>query len=220
MKLYYFYTSKHSGMARVKLSCIKGCPVLKDSYRDKGLLPSRAIKFEDPSDIELLTIEITIRKNRILVAGIYKPPNLSETDLTTSIETIISKVSNSYEKLILIGDFNVTTSNPILSLFLDSFALWPLNVDQTCFKNSKNPSCIDFLLTNFKPSFMKTNVFETDISNHHKMISTIIKLHFARESLKTKYYQDYHKFDIDYFSSELSRQLDSGFCSIEKRMKS
>ena len=123
MKLYYFYTSKHSGMARVKLSCIKGCSVLKNSTRDKGLLPSRAIKFEDPSDIELLTIEITIRKNRILVAGIYKPPNLNEIDLTTSIETIISKVSNSYEKLILIGDFNVTTNNPILSILLDSFAL-------------------------------------------------------------------------------------------------
>ena len=73
-------------------------------------LPSRPIKIENPSDIEILTIEITIRKNKILVAGIYKPPNLSETDFTTSLETIISKLSNSYEKLILMGDFNMTTT--------------------------------------------------------------------------------------------------------------
>ena len=39
-------------------------------------LPSRPIKFENPSDVEILTIEITIRKYKILVAGIYKPPNL------------------------------------------------------------------------------------------------------------------------------------------------
>ena len=97
------------------------------------------------------------------------------------------------------GDFNMTTSNPILSQFLDTFALSPLNNDPTCFKNSKNPSCIDLLLTNFKPSFMKTSNYETGISDHHKMISTIMKLHFTRESPKTKYYRDYGKFDVDYF---------------------
>ena len=86
-------------------------------------LPSQAIKIENPSDIEILTIEITIHKNKILVAGIYKPPNLSETDFTTNVETIISKPSNKHEKLILMGDFNITTSNSILSQFLDTFAL-------------------------------------------------------------------------------------------------
>ena len=65
---------------------------------------------------------------------------------------------------------------------------------------------------------MKANVFETGISDHHKMISTIMKLHFTRESPKTKYYRDYRKFDIDYFSSELSRQLNSVFCSIKENV--
>ena len=37
-------------------------------------LPSRTIKIENPSDIEILTIEITIRKDKILVAGIYTQP--------------------------------------------------------------------------------------------------------------------------------------------------
>ena len=69
----------------------------------------------------------------------------------------------------------------------------PLHIDPTFFKNSKNPSCIDLLLTNFKPSFMKTNVFETVISDHHKTISTIMKLHFTRESPKTKYDRDYRR---------------------------
>ena len=48
------------------------------------------------------------------------------------------------------------------------------------------------------------------------MISTIMKLHFAREIPKTKYYRDYRKFDIDYFSTELSRQLDSTFSSFKE----
>ena len=100
---------------------------------------------------------------------------------------------------------------------MDTSALSPLNVNPTCFKNSKNPSCIEFLLTNFKPYFMKTNAFETGISDHHKMISNIMKHYFTRESpLKTSYYRDYRKFDIDYVSSELSRQLHSTFCSVKE----
>ena len=55
-------------------------------------LASRTIKVENLSDIEILTLEITIRKNKIIVARIYKPPKLSETDLTTNLETIISKL--------------------------------------------------------------------------------------------------------------------------------
>ena len=80
-------------------------------------LPSRTMKIENPPDIEILTIDITIHKNKFLVAGIYKPPNLRETNFTTNLETILSKLSNKYEKIILMGDFNMTTSNPILSQF-------------------------------------------------------------------------------------------------------
>ena len=43
-----------------------------------------------------------------------------------------------------------------------------------------------------------------------------MKLHFIKESPKTKYYQDYCKFDIDYFSSEFSCQLDSTFSSFKE----
>ena len=45
-----------------------------------------------------------------------------------------------------------------------------------------------------------------------------MKFHFTRESPKTQYYRDYRdyrKFDINYFSSEFSHQLDSTFCSIK-----
>ena len=108
-------------------------------------------------------------------------------------------------------DFNMTMGNPILSQFLDTFALSLSNIDPTCFKNSKNPSCFDLLQKNIKPSFMKTNVFETGISDLYKMISTTMKLHFTRESPKTKYYRDC-------FSSELSSQIASIFV-LSKKMK-
>ena len=35
------------------------------------------------------------------------------------------------------GDFNMTTSNPMMSQFLNTIALSPVNVDPVCFENSK-----------------------------------------------------------------------------------
>ena len=132
---------------RNKFGCGNACCIT-------GQLPSRTIKIENPSDIEFLTIKIILRNNKILVVGMYKPPNLSETHFTFNLETIKRKPSNKHEKLILMGDFNMATSNPILSLFLDTFALSPLNVAPTCLKNSKNPNFIDLLLRNFKPTIL------------------------------------------------------------------
>ena len=57
-------------------------------------------------------------------------------------------------------------------------------------------------------TLFKTNIFETGVSDHHKMISIIMKPNFVMESSRRKYYQKYFKFDIDYFSSELSRLTD------------
>ena len=60
--------------------------------------------------------------------------------------------------------------------------------------------------------FLKLESHKIDL---HKMISTTMKLQFTRKSPKTKCYRDYRKFDINYFGSELSRQLDSTLSSFK-----
>ena len=62
-------------------------------------------------------------QNKILVARLYKPPNLGKIDFTVIYETFLSKLLKKYEKLILMGDFNMTMNNPNLGQFLDTFAL-------------------------------------------------------------------------------------------------
>ena len=96
-------------------------------------MPSQTIKNEITSDIEIVTIKITICKNNFVV-GMYKSSNLSETNFTTSLETITSKLSNKCEKLILMEYFNITTGNPNLSHSLDTVKLSLLNTDPTFFR--------------------------------------------------------------------------------------
>ena len=127
----------------------------------------------------------------------------------------MSKLSNKYENVISLGNFSMNTSNPILAQLLDTFVLSHSVISPTCLRNSKYPCCINLLLANLKPSFMKTKIFETGISDHYKMISTFTRLHFKRESYKTRYYRDYREFNIDYFSSKFSQKLDSTVCFVK-----
>ena len=44
----------------------------------------------------------------------------------------------------------------------------------TCYQ-SNNPTCIDLILTNEKNLFKLSGNFETGLSDHHKLISAILK---------------------------------------------
>ena len=67
----------------------------------------------------------------------------------------------------------MTPKNPKLNKFLEDHELYNLISEPTCFK-SINPTCFDNFLTNKKTRFMKTHIFETDMSDHHKFIGVII----------------------------------------------
>ena len=54
---------------------------------------------------------------------------------------------------------------------------------------------LDLILTNHRSRFMKTAVLEIGISDHHKMIFSILKHTFAKAALKTICYRDLKNFD-------------------------
>ena len=54
------------------------------------------------------------------------------------------------------------------------FNLIALIKTPTCYQ-SHNPICIDNILTNQKALFKFSKTFETGLSDHHKLISTIMK---------------------------------------------
>ena len=88
------------------------------------------------------------------------------------------------------GDFNMTPNNPKLSELIADHELCTLISEPTCFK-SINPTCIDNFLTNKKTRFMKTLTFETGVSDHHKLIGTMLRSTFAKGKPKKMFYRCY-----------------------------
>ena len=77
------------------------------------------------------------------------------------------------------GDFNMTPNNPKLSELIADHKLCTLISEPTCFKSIKT-TCIDNFLTNKKTRFMKTLTFEAGVSDHHKLIGTMLRSTFAK----------------------------------------
>ena len=100
------------------------------------------------------------------------------------------------------SDFNLTPNNPKLSELIADHELCTLMSGPTCF----NPTYIDNFLTNKKTRFMKTLTF---VSDHHKLIGTMLKSTFVNGKPKKMFYRCYRNFGNKKFEEELEKQLPS-----------
>ena len=120
-----------------------------------------------------------------------------------AINTIVNEYSAQYENIVIFGDFNMTVDN---------------SKEPTCFQ-SHNPTCIDKFLTNQKAMFKLSRLFETGLSDHHKLISVIMKSGIFRGPLRKKVFMSYKNFDLEHFNialiSDLEKLNDSAYNKFE-----
>ena len=82
-----------------------------------------------------------------------------------------------------------------MKTFGEHYKLQNLIKEPTCFKNPENPTCIDLILANNLLSFKNAYVIVTGLSDFHKMIEAVMKVHFTKmKSRIVSYskYKDYH----------------------------
>ena len=115
---------------------------------------------------------------------------------------------NSYDKILLIGDFNAEINESYLESFLYEHDLENLVKENTCFMSVENPSCIDLMLTNSNMSFQNTTNVFSGLSDFHKLVLTVLKINFTKNIPKEIIYRDYKNFDSFLFNDELQYVLD------------
>ena len=103
---------------------------------------------------------------------------------TVLITSFILLLTTTYKSITSTEHFNMNPEkNKLLDYFNETFNLKNLINEPTCFK-SQNPSVLDLTLSNHRSSFMKTVVLEIGTSDHHKMISSILKHNSAKGQSK------------------------------------
>ena len=117
--------------------------------------------------------------------------------------------SSKYDNFVVLGDLNTEISNSFMEQFCASYNLKSLIKEPTCFKSVDNPSCIDLILTNHPKCFQNSGVYETGISDFHKLTFTVLKTYFQKAKPRIIKYRDYKHFDNNDFRDELIRELSS-----------
>ena len=161
-----------------------------------------------PDDIEGMFIEINLRKTKWLILGTYHPPNQPDDYFFKAVGNALDQYLKTYEQFLLLEDFNVEDTEPILSEFLKQYEAKNIMKNKTCFKNPSRPTCIDLFLTNSPHSFQNTMTISTGLSGFHNMIITILKSSFIEFKAREMYCRDYKNFSTNYFKEDLTLSLD------------
>ena len=146
------------------------------------------------------------RKCKWLLSGTYHPPSQADIYYFDNLDKAFDTYS-SYEKRLLIGDFNTETSEPRIDSFIYEHDLQNLVKEKTCFKSVENPSCIDLILTNNAMAFQNTTTVFTGLSDFHKLVLTVLKTSITKSKPQKITYRDYKNFDSVRFIDELKYVL-------------
>ena len=98
----------------------------------------------------------------------------------------------------LVGDFNAEESEPCLSQF---------HIEYNAKNIAKNPSWIDLFITNSPLSFQDTIAVSNGVSNFQKMVITVMKMSFKKNSPIERHYRDYKYFDRSKFKNNINEKL-------------
>ena len=133
--------------------------------------------------IEGFYIELNLRNDKWLLNCSYNPHKNNIGNHLKALSDFLDSHSSTYEKILILGDFNVEADDQNMKTFCDSYSLTSLIKQPTCYKNPSNPKCIDLILTNVPRSFQTTCVIETGLSGFHLMTLTVMREGFTK--LKT-----------------------------------
>ena len=152
-----------------------------------------------PNNVEGIFAELTIRKTKwFLVAG-YNNKKENIANFSSHLSTGIAKYLCNYENLMILVEFNISMSNDNMNNFCETYDLKNLINELTCYKNATNPSPIDVILTNKPRCLHNSMATETGLSDHHKIVLTVLKSYCKKIEPIITTYRDYKHFDDNFF---------------------
>ncbi len=132
-------------------------------------LKPKAVKFRSSPGSEIVAIEVSLKRQKFLVASMYKPPATLTTDFVSNVSDFLAECSKTGRELLLFGDTNTDAFGPeFVNRFgnlLASFRLQQLVSDAT-----HKGHCIDQMFaTSIRLLYSQVGV-GPPIENHHAFV--------------------------------------------------
>ena len=163
----------------------------------------------EPTDLEIICLELTVSKRKWIIFSVYRPPgsrNLA--NFFSELNKCVDMATRKYENIVIMGDINIDTDNDKaaglnkMSEFCDIFDLDNLIRGNTCVTVG-HASSIDVILTNKKRSFKNSGTVATGVSDFHKMVLTTMRAYYERLKPNKTQYRSHKYFNEQTFLRDL-----------------
>ena len=85
-------------------------------------VPHKMVSVKGVSDdCEIILIESSIKTRKWLFIGLHKPPSQNDKHFLDNLSLILNTLTRPFDNIILMGDFNLTTENKNLEVFMSIF---------------------------------------------------------------------------------------------------
>ena len=150
------------------------------------------------------------KKNKWLLSYSYNPYKGNTIQHLPNISKGLDELNSKYDNILIIGDLNSEMSEPSLNEFCQTYNLESVVNKPTCFKNPKNPSCIDLMLIHKRERFLNAKTIETGLSDFHKIVVSVFKTSFKKQKPKIATHRNYKCFDNEKFRESFITYLSMG----------
>ena len=127
---------------------------------------------------------MNLRKKKVPLCCSYNPHISNIANYLDVLRKAPSNQISKYDNFLIVRDFNLETSETVISNFCDMHHLYRLVKGPTYYKNPNKLSCISFLLKNFLNSAMKTQTLEIGLLYFQKLTFAVLKIHFQKPKQK------------------------------------
>ena len=162
-------------------------------FNTNTLLGIKTYLVESVDDVQILSIELNLRKSKWLLLSVYRPSKQGCKYFLDKLSECILYFST-FDSIIVIGDMNLEPDSPEMSNFIESHSFFNHMKQKTCWKSSRG-SCIDLILSNKKHSLFNTGTLETGLSDHHSLVYSMLKTTFQKLPPQKISYRKWKNFD-------------------------
>ena len=155
--------------------------------------------------LEGSVFEMCLNKKKWLIAGLYKPPSVSDSVFKDTFCKLYEEMYDDCSNCIVTGDLNLDmTKDNVLSEICNIYGLKNKIIGHTCFKGDTHTSLDVFLVNNSYKFGTSLNV-DIGVSDFHNIIGCCLKCKVPKTFKKVIKYRSYKKFNLDKFHEDLGK---------------
>lgn len=157
--------------------------------------------------LEYMFVDMMIGTKHLLVGVVYWPPN---TGTLLELEESLSELTDKYQDIIIMGDFNCDLRNPVTKSatnFIHTFNSYNLQILKLnpTHSSSKTESWIDHLIVSDISKVLLYGQFPVPGISNHDLLFVVYSVKCTKYKNKTIHYRDYKNLDLAAFQVDSER---------------